>query len=71
MTLSDKALITSEFATPKDVAKRLRIPAGRVSELERLMRELRITQPDRGAKATKPRGSRTSNYRAAAPSKKP
>jgi hypothetical protein len=68
--MSDKALITSEFATPRDVAKQLGIPAGRVTELERLMDDLKITQPFRGSKAAKPRGSRTSNFRTAATSKK-
>jgi hypothetical protein len=39
--MSSKVLITSDFATPADVAKQLRIPPARVAELRALMLEVR------------------------------
>jgi hypothetical protein len=78
--MSDKTVITSQFATPRDVAKRLHIPGSRVTELERLMDDLKITGSDRkvttivetkrSAGRAKSRGSSPSTYRAGTPSKK-
>jgi hypothetical protein len=45
--MSAKTQITGEFATPRDVASRLRIPAARVAELRLLMIELERGKTDR------------------------
>jgi len=44
--MSGKAHITAEFATPADVATRLRIPATRTAQLRRLMADVVIRMPD-------------------------
>jgi hypothetical protein len=44
--MTTKARITSDFATPNDVASRLRIPASRAAELRRQLFNLHVTQPD-------------------------
>jgi hypothetical protein len=44
--MTTKAHITSDFATPNDVASRLRIPAARAAELRRQLFDLHVTNPD-------------------------
>lgn len=61
-----KALITTKFATAKDVAKRLRIAAVRVNELERLMDDLKdhsTEQRCQGDQATRQTDVELSNGR--------
>jgi hypothetical protein len=43
--MNSKARITADFATPSDVASRLRIPASRVAELRRLLGDVQGTRP--------------------------
>ncbi|HEX6642828.1 MAG TPA: hypothetical protein VF215_17050 [Thermoanaerobaculia bacterium] len=70
--MSSKARITADFATPSDVASRLRIPPSRVAELRRLLFELHITKPD-GSVEVKPMrgtlGRKASSVRLAAKKK--
>jgi hypothetical protein len=44
--MSAKARITADFATPSDVASRLRIPAARAAELRRQVIDLRYRKAD-------------------------
>jgi hypothetical protein len=55
--MPSKARITADFATPGDVASRLRIPASRVAELRRLMFDLHITKPDGSVEVKQMRSS--------------
>jgi len=48
--MTTKAHITSDFATPNDVASRLRIPASRAAELRRQLFELHVSKADDNAK---------------------
>jgi hypothetical protein len=44
--MSGKARITADFATPRDVASRLRIPAKRAAELRDQVYDLQLRNPD-------------------------
>jgi hypothetical protein len=44
--MSAKARITADFATPSDVASRLRIPAARAAELRRQVIDLQYRKAD-------------------------
>jgi hypothetical protein len=46
--MSAKARITADFATPSEVAERLRIPASRAAELRRQMIDLQFTPTVKG-----------------------
>ena len=45
-SMSAKARITADFATPSDVASRLRIPAARAAELRRQVIDLQFRTAD-------------------------
>jgi hypothetical protein len=55
--MTPKARITSEFATERQVASRLRIPTGRVAELRRMFK-IYIAHPDASATVARNKRSR-------------
>jgi len=64
--MSTKTRITSDFATPNDVASRLRIPAARVAELRRQLFDLHMTQQGGSVMVLPRKNGRRENSRKAA-----
>ncbi len=63
-----KARITSEFATPREVASRLQIPPSRAAELRQQLFDLQLRRPDGPLAGVD--GKVRRDPRAAAPAKK-
>jgi hypothetical protein len=63
--MSDKAIITTPYPTPDEIAAYYKIPPKRVAELRQMIAEIRAAEASKGSrkKNSKPKTSRTSPAR--------